>query len=400
MSNSKFDPTKLDAATNDGHDYIQEGDWEEKESNRWSIFLSGLNAKVIASLSDTVFAQVKESLEEQFNSTNKWIAEYEKTTDPKLTACKQEKQRLEKLLILIEKRGSKKEKSSLIKIKKEQKLTEIRNEIIDTEPTGEDMAFTHSVLCQVGLPRSKVDGDSFKRTSGDTWLFVQAGMLDEGAGPVMQQIPYGATPRLALAWVSTYAKRHNTKEIPLGESAAEFLRLMGMDSQGARYTTLRKQMYALAACRLQMGFKGRSFNEQIVKQFDAWASNKEKNQRSFWPGTMVLTDDYYTELVLHGVPLDNRALQALKGSAFDLDVYCWLAHRLHRIEGNSTVLHWKTIRQQFGTEYKGINADKDFKKTFLPSLKRVLAVYPKGIVKPVTGGIALYYSPPPVPYLK
>ena len=66
---------------------------------------------------------------------------------------------------------------------------------------------------------------------------VQAGFLDEGNGPVVQPIPYGAMPRLALAWVSTYAKRHKTREIPIGDSAAEFLRLVGMDSQGNRSAT-------------------------------------------------------------------------------------------------------------------------------------------------------------------
>jgi hypothetical protein len=66
------------------------------------------------------------------------------------------------------------------------------------------MAFTHSILCRVGLPRSKVDGREFMK-SGDAWLVVQAGWLDEGSGPVEQPIPYGSMPRLALAWVSSYA---------------------------------------------------------------------------------------------------------------------------------------------------------------------------------------------------
>ncbi len=66
-------------------------------------------------------------------------------------------------------------------------------------------------------------------------------------------------PRLGLAWVSTFAVRNKEREIPIGDSAAEFLRLMGMESDGRRYTTLRKQMHALAAARLQLGFKGRTW---------------------------------------------------------------------------------------------------------------------------------------------
>src|SRR5699024_9094591 len=112
----------------------------------------------------------------------------------------------------------------------ESKLMEVAAEIATFAPTGEDMTFTHAVLCQVGLPRSKVDGREFMRQSGAAWVNVQAGYLDEGKGPVLQPLPYGVMPRLALAWVSSYAKRHNTREIPIGDSAAEFLRLMDMDS--------------------------------------------------------------------------------------------------------------------------------------------------------------------------
>ena len=291
-------------------------------------------------------------------------------------------------------------KSNRTLSKQDGTLIERAADIAMNPPTGEDMAFTHAVLCQVGLPRAKVAGREFMRQSGQAWVNVQAGWLDEGRGPVQQPIPYGVMPRLALAWVSTYAVRHGTREIPIGDSAAEFLRLMlGADtvSQGARYTTLRKQMHALAACRLQLGFRGRTFNGQPVEQFDAWVSNRDSSQRPLWPGVMTLSDHYFNELRDSAVPLDNRALHALKGSALALDVYAWLAHRLHRIEGKGVLLHWKSLREQFAQEYKGKDPDKDFKKEFLPVLRRVQAVYPNANVKQVTGGLLLLGSPPPIP---
>lgn len=284
--------------------------------------------------------------------------------------------------------------------KQEGKLLEVATDIATTPPSGEDMAFTHAVLCQVGLPRAKVEGREFMRQSGQAWVNVQAGWLDEGKGPVQQPIPYGVMPRLALAWVSTFAVRHGTREIPIGDSAADFLRLMlGADtaSQGARYTTLRKQMHALAACRLQLGFRGRTFNGQPVEQFDAWVSNRDSQQKPLWPGVMTLSEHYFNELRDSAVPLDNRALHALKGSALALDVYAWLAHRLHRVEGKGVVLHWKSLREQFAQEYKGKDPDKDFKKEFLPVLRKVQAVYPSANVKQVTGGLLLLGSPPPIP---
>ncbi|WP_175190008.1 MULTISPECIES: replication protein RepA [Achromobacter] len=278
-----------------------------------------------------------------------------------------------------------------------QKIIARGAQIAETPPGGDDMAFVHAVLCQVGLPRSEVEGREFMRQSGQAWVNVQAGWLDEGNGPVPQPIPYGVMPRLALAWVSSYAKRHNTRQIHIGDSAAEFLRLMGMEVDGRRYLTLRKQMHALAACRLQLGFKGRTFNGQPVEQFDAWVSNRATQQRPLWPGVMILSEHYFNELRDSAVPLDNRALHALKGSALALDVYCWLAHRLHRIEGKGVMLYWKSLREQFAQEYTGKNADKDFKKKFVPALRKVQSVYPTANVKQVTGGLLLLGSPPPVP---
>ena len=278
------------------------------------------------------------------------------------------------------------------------KLANTAAQIATDLPTAEDMAFTHAVLCQVGMPRAKVEGREFMRQSGSAWVNIQAGYLDEGHGPVMQPIPYGVMPRLGLAWVSTFAVRNREREIPIGDSAAEFLRLMGMDDQGARYATLRRQMHALAACRLQLGFKGRTYNGEPIQQFDAWLANRDLRQKALWPGLMVLSEGYYGSLIESAVPLDNRALMALKGSALALDVYAWLAHRLHRIEGRGQVLHWKAVREQFAQEYSGKEADKDFKKTFLPTLRKVLAVYPQAKVKQVTGGILLLGSPPPIPY--
>ena len=99
-------------------------------------------------------------------------------------------------------------------------LIEAGEDIATNLPEGSHMAFTHAVLCQVGLPRSKFDGREFMRQSGDAWINVQAGWLDEGHGPIEQPVPYGPLPRLALAWVSTFAIRHKTREIPIVQQSS------------------------------------------------------------------------------------------------------------------------------------------------------------------------------------
>jgi len=277
----------------------------------------------------------------------------------------------------------------------EKALIEVGSKILATPPEEVDKAYQHAILCQVGFPRSKVDGTSFIRRSGSAWLHVQAGVLDEGEGrgPVMQPIPYGPLPRLALARISTYAVMNSTREIPIGESAAEFLRMMGMDRQGNRYRTLRKQMHALAACRLTVGGHGLTHHlGEPIETFSAWFANEEHVQRLLWPGVLILSEKFYSSLRESAVPLNLDALMALTGSALALDIYVWLAYRLHRVE-RQCLLHWASLRDQFGQEYRD---PKNFKREFEKALRQALAVYPQARVKVVTGGLLLQASPPPV----
>ena len=62
-------------------------------------------------------------------------------------------------------------------------------------PSGSDMVFIHALLCQVALPRKKVAEREFMRRCGKAWVYVQAGNLDLGCGPVPQPVPYGVQPR-------------------------------------------------------------------------------------------------------------------------------------------------------------------------------------------------------------
>ena len=262
------------------------------------------------------------------------------------------------------------------------------------------MAYQHAVLCQIGLPRRKFDGQRFIRRSGAAALVVSAGMLHEGRKLIEQPVPYGPLPRLALAHISTYAVRHNTPLVPMEETAGGFLRKMGFDQGGKRYANLRRQMHALAACHIQLGYRGHTFSGVPIERFEAWAVNRGKERQGvIWPGELLLSPTFYETLRQSAVALDERALLELSGSALALDVYTWLAHRLWRIKEGRIVLPWKKLREQFGQEYQGRGAAKDFKKEFTKAVRAALQVYPKAVVKQVEGGLLLVCSPPPVPRL-
>ncbi len=262
------------------------------------------------------------------------------------------------------------------------------------------MDFLHAVLCQVGLPRKRTDARTFERQSGHVSMLLEAGKLWDGRQWVDQPLPYGPTPRLVMVHVSSEAIRTKQRSVEIGASMRQFLQMLGMQtSGGARgsYHALRRQMEALAACRLLIGLQeqGRvvTVDAKPIKRFEAWLQ-QDGPQHTLWPGVLELSEDFYNTLSHHAVPLDYRALAALKHSSLALDIYTWLAHRLCRVKAfQGTKLSWSNLREQFGQEYA---TSKNFKHEFKHALRQVLAVYPEARVGDMIGGLVLYPSKPPL----
>ena len=134
-------------------------------------------------------------------------------------------------------------------------------------------------------------------------------------------------------------------------------------------------------------------NTQIVGAFDLWFP-KDTRQRVLWPSTVRLSTDYFNSLLSHAVPLDERAIAALSQSALALDVYCWLAQRLHRVPGlKPQFIHWPALYEQFGQGYTRLRAFRSF---FAKTLHQVRLAYPAAKFDADAKGMYLWNSPPPV----
>lgn len=262
------------------------------------------------------------------------------------------------------------------------------------------MDFLHTVLCQAGLPRSKTPERTYERKNGHVSVLLEAGKLFDGRDFVEQPLPYGATPRLVLVHVSSEAVRTRQPAVEIGDSMRQFLVTLGMQTSGGcrgGYTVLKRQMEALAACRMTLGMyaDGRAVTVHAdpIKRFDAWLQ-QEGSQRTLWPGVLELSQDFFNTLQEHAVPLDHRALAVLKHSSLALDIYTWLAHRLCRVNRAGGVkLSWANLKDQFGPDYA---ASKDFKKEFRQALRQVCAVYHDARVEEVIGGLLLFPSRAPM----
>ena len=89
-----------------------------------------------------------------------------------------------------------------------------------------DLGFMVRMLALCSLPRTNPgQGKEYIRCNGPYTLVMSAGGLDK--------LPYGNLPRLLPAWVSTEAVRTRSRELVLGRSLSEFMRKLGLESDGA-----------------------------------------------------------------------------------------------------------------------------------------------------------------------
>ena len=212
-------------------------------------------------------------------------------------------------------------------------------------------------------------------------------------------LPYGPKARLLLMHLNTEAVRRQSPIIPVEDSmTAFFRRVMGRTLDGRQIRMLKDQLTSLAAASFSLGIiqgddRALQVDTKVVTAFNLWFQ-KDDAQRVLWPSILRLSADYYESLTRFAVPLDERALAALAHSATALDIYCWLAQRLHRIPvAKPQLVPWSALYDQFGNGYREI---RKFRRDFLRLLTQVKAAYPEARLSDDRRGIALAASPPPV----
>jgi hypothetical protein len=261
--------------------------------------------------------------------------------------------------------------------------------------------FLHAVQCQCGIPyRNPGEGVlEWDRKQGTASLRIEAGSaIDPSTGEFRKLgLPYGEKPRLVLIHLATEAVRTGSPVVDVEDSMTAFARSLGLETNGQQLRSLKEQLARLAAATVRMGVveEGRAVqvNTQFVAAFDLWFP-KQPDQRILWPSTVRLSQEYFQSLGQHAVPLDHRAVAALASSSMALDIYVWLAQRLHRVpSGRPQFVDWKSLHDQFGQGFARI---RDFRRRFLQTLHQVQSAYPAARTSADEQGLTLSHSPPPV----
>jgi hypothetical protein len=123
-----------------------------------------------------------------------------------------------------------------------------------------------------------------------------------------------------------------------------------------------------------------------------FVSDDDGGQDSLFVETARLSETFFEQLKRHPVPLEDAAIKAISNNSQALDLYCWLAYRLHALPAARTV-SWPALYAQFGSSYKKL---AHFKMRFIDSLKVATAVYREADVELEEKGLILRPSKPPV----
>lgn len=251
------------------------------------------------------------------------------------------------------------------------------------------LGFMARALVQATLPHKRVVGNEFTRRNGAFTLNLLA--------PSAVGLPYGTVPRLLLAWLTTEAVRTRSRELVLGDSLSSFMRELDMMPTGGRWgsiTRLKTQTLRLFSTTVDCFYTSEErtgmVGYRIADQAMLWWHPKAPDQAALWQSTVSLSEPFFREVVEHPVPVDMRALRALKRSPMALDMYAWLTYRMSYLS-RTTEIPWGALAAQFGSDYARL---RDFKGAFLGELRKVLAVYPAARATEGDRGLVLKPSRP------
>lgn len=266
------------------------------------------------------------------------------------------------------------------------------------------LGYMARVLVQATMPHSAKSGNEFSRSNGRLHVSILA--------PTEVGLPYGSYPRLLLAWLTTEAVRTKSSTLYLGESLSDFMEKLGLLPTGGRWGTIPRlrdqanrlfKSYVTAYETVREGNRSRDRggNIMVADDWDLWWDPRgAAEQGSLFQSWVKLTDRFFGQVTDRPVPIDLRAIRALKKSPLALDLYAWATYRVSYLS-NRTEIPWEALQLQFGADY-GANPQgrRDFKKKLIEAMRKVMAVYPDLKASEGETGLLLLPSPSHVRQLK
>ena len=257
---------------------------------------------------------------------------------------------------------------------------------------AEKMGFTYSGFALTSLPHKPQTDLVWRREGHNLTLLLESGRQRSGK-PL--GLPYGSYARFILLFLQTEAIRTGSREIELGRSMRVWLGSMGLSIGGTTYRLVTEQARRISGCRLTF-FADR--NSREIMRHGGFVDGAismyggMEDQPSLWQERVLLNEEFYRALREHPVPVSEAALRAIGPRSMVIDIYIWLAYRLHALRRDVEV-SWPALHGQFGQGYGRL---RDFRRDFVQALELAVAAYPEARVGIGERGVILRQSRPAI----
>lgn len=274
--------------------------------------------------------------------------------------------------------------------KHERAVVEAAYQVLSEE--ADRLGFTYSGFALTSLPHKPQADNVWRREGHNLTMLVQGGVNRTGGD---LGVPYGSYARFILLFLQSEAVKSGSREIELGRSMRVWLGNMGLSIGGTTYRLVNEQARRISGCSLTF-YTDRGDKEVMRRggfvDGSITMSGVLNEQPSLWQEKILLNEEFYRALREHPVPLSEAALRAIGPRSLVIDIYIWLAYRLHALKGNVAV-SWLSLNAQFGAGYGRL---RDFRAGFLCGLELAMAVYPEAHVSVDERGVTLRPSRPAV----
>lgn len=272
--------------------------------------------------------------------------------------------------------------------------------LLDTDER--ELGYVTKAFASTSLPYKEPPPttDVWWRRNGKLLLTVTPGKtVDDNGATHDFGFPFGAVPRLLIAWMSTQAVHTRSPHLQLPDSMAEFIRDLGMGAatggKKGSISRLRDQTNRLLQCSLTIKQEGDPRLDLggkllLASTWKLWWSE----DRAPGPSWIRLSEEFFQLILSAPVPISMHALRVFQKHPVQIDLYWWLTYRLCFLQSPMLVT-WDQLSEQFGFQLApGPQGKHQFKKAITDNLAKVLAVYQQANVEVTKHGLLLNPSRP------
>ncbi|MBE7158605.1 MAG: pirin [Rhodospirillales bacterium] len=240
----------------------------------------------------------------------------------------------------------------------QRRLVDIAAEMLADEEQRIGISYTG--FCLTGLPHKRLPDDrAWEKKGHRVTLLVEPGRLKgRGGRTKLYGVPYGARARMILLFLQSEAVRAGSPEVELGRSMRVWMERMGVAYGGESAKALREQAARVSACSLKFFWEGeadssRGFKRGAIVDSGLEFATGHQAHDSLWEEKVVLDPLFWRALKKHPVPVREAAIRELRDRSISLDLYVWLAWRLHRLQ-KATPISWHALHAQFGDGFREV----------------------------------------------